>query len=784
MSAESKELSATTNSVTGADSASYSDVRSTSTNNTQNGIEESEASLNTSLAKDKFMSVSSFSANEGDNSSQANNGAAIEPKKDAILTSNENTQEPHSTSTSKESKLSFETPVKPENKLHIEKELDDNFKDNIDSPDSRVESNYESSDSPLRNSQLASGDLLSRGLKHIKKKDGQPFTRKDIQFEFLKILFDDDRRVFTNYFSWCEVPNTVNSLKLTFGELYVRTMAESLKASKVLRDRLLKDPEMGRNVAKVCFLVNVGRINTTVIFLPDMRTTYRTFHPIPSLQSDHNGPRKPLQDTPRLKTILKAVCDGQEHLQTLLDVLRSPAPNKPNTNVIKLIFLMSQFFQCIPFHGEDSSRDQSTLQHLLDPTLTPLPAGPQNKFMEFFLEENVCPKSRAERFLWLLYTYLETSFTPEELEKNPFHPGVIPPKKYLSEEEVEACDLEPETEIAYAKRMYDLRLSHLGEESGPGNSKKGSRLLKDKSPLKKQLINDNGLTSGSEIPEEPAGEAILPDGSEAADESVQTEDSGRPNCVQRLIPDRKRKKPTPSLGSLVDIEQRSLVVEGKWRNPEFPIQDLPYIKKRVCGPTQTPFVNLINNGTAQTISNRKRLVVKTLVSMAQLIEVTGGIKDKRDEILRSMNRYFQYKKSTTGGLLGIEWEDIRSDLVNGVEAYIYQQLGKDLLTRHQNDILEEDKAYGIEPEPVKRDQFPAISDLELGDLAPVDLTNLEKLGDGHLPEHDFNRVNERLTHEQAIFEIMGAVLLNTIQLKTVGSEACSFDLEAGTMKFA
>lgn len=767
---ETKDLTASTDAPKETSQISNRQDDSVSTNHTKKPDEEGESKLNSSMLSDKAVN-SAFSESTG----------TLEvdyTRKEPFKISFSDGRIDDASASTAITKESSETPVKLVNNTKGEKDIDDEFKDNMGSPDSRAEST--NGDSPIRQSQSTTGDLLTRGLKHIKKKDGQPFTRKDIQHEFLEALFNDDRKVFTNYFSWCEIPNTVNSLKLTFSELYVRTMAESLKASKVLRDRLLKDPEMGKNVAKVCFLVNAGRINTTVIFLPDMRTTYRTYHPIPSLQSDHDGSRKPLQDTPRLKTILKAVCDGQEHLQTLLDVLRSPAPNKPNTNVIKLVFLLSQFFQLIPFHGEDSSRDQSTMQHLQDASSAPLPAGPQNKFMEFFMEDNICPKNRAERLLWLLYTYLETSFTAEELEQNPFNPGVIPPKKYLTDEETMACDIEPEPEIAYAKRMYDLRLSHLGDDSGQTNLKKGSRLMKDKIPIKKQLLNDGGLTSGSENPEDTVGEATLIDGNDALDEG---DEAGRPNCVQRLVPDRKRKKPTPSLGSLVDIEQRSLVVEGKWRNPEFPIKNLSNIKKRVCGPTKASFVNLISNGTAQTISNRKRLVVKTLVSMAQLIEVTGDISEVRDGILKRMNRFFHYKKRSMG-LLGIEWEDIRYELVNGVEAYLYQQLGKDLHSRQQNDVSEEDKSYGIEPEHVKRDQYPAMSDLELGDLAPVDLANLEKLGEGHIPEHDFNRVNERLAHEQAVFEIMGAVLLNTIKLKTVGSETCRFDLEMETMRFS
>lgn len=42
-------------------------------------------------------------------------------------------------------------------------------------------------------------------------------------------------------------------------------------------------------------------------------------------------------------------------------------------------------------------------------------------------------------------------------------------------------------------------------------------------------------------------------------------------------------------------------------------------------------------------------------------------------------RYFKYKKSIGNRLVGIEWEDIRYDLVHGVESYLYEKFGKSLI---------------------------------------------------------------------------------------------------------
>jgi Ino eighty subunit 1 len=72
-------------------------------------------------------------------------------------------------------------------------------------------------------------------LPHLKKEDGEPFWRVDIQYDFLKAIFDDDRPVFTNPYE--------AHLKHNFADLYIDTMSRSSKCSKVLRDKLLSDRE-------------------------------------------------------------------------------------------------------------------------------------------------------------------------------------------------------------------------------------------------------------------------------------------------------------------------------------------------------------------------------------------------------------------------------------------------------------------------------------------------------------------------------------------------------------
>jgi Ino eighty subunit 1 len=94
-------------------------------------------------------------------------------------------------------------------------------------------------------------------VRHLKKEDGEPLFRRDIQYDFLRAVFDNEQKVFTNSY---DVP----AAKQTFADLYIDTMARSSKTSKVLRDKLLSDREAAKSMAMVCLLVNVGRMNTTL----------------------------------------------------------------------------------------------------------------------------------------------------------------------------------------------------------------------------------------------------------------------------------------------------------------------------------------------------------------------------------------------------------------------------------------------------------------------------------------------------------------------------------------
>jgi len=93
-------------------------------------------------------------------------------------------------------------------------------------------------------------------IRHLKKEDGVPLWRRDIQYDFLKYVFEDEQKVFHKV--------SDGSYGHTFADIYLDAMAKSSKCSKILKDKLLTERPAALNMAMVCLLVNVGRMNTTL----------------------------------------------------------------------------------------------------------------------------------------------------------------------------------------------------------------------------------------------------------------------------------------------------------------------------------------------------------------------------------------------------------------------------------------------------------------------------------------------------------------------------------------
>ena len=117
-----------------------------------------------------------------------------------------------------------------------------------------------------RNANGTIGSVYSGNkIKHLKKEDGIPLWRKDIQLEFLRCVFNDENKVFTKAYD--------GTKGHTFADIYVDAMARSSKTSKILKEKLLADRDGAMHMAMICLLVNVGRMNTTLNCNYFMHTT-------------------------------------------------------------------------------------------------------------------------------------------------------------------------------------------------------------------------------------------------------------------------------------------------------------------------------------------------------------------------------------------------------------------------------------------------------------------------------------------------------------------------------
>ena len=286
-------------------------------------------------------------------------------------------------------------------------------------------------------------------VRHIKKVDGEPLWRKDIQLRFLELVVNDETPCFTRVGD--------SKKNMPFVDIYIDAVIRSSRTSKVLRDRLGSDREAAVHMAMICLLVNVGRMNTTLNFFPEMRAQLRTYHSIPSLQMySSQKDYKPLQDAPRLKSILKGACEDDPDEPKSFEQLRERGV--PRTNPVNMIFVLSHYMPKI---------SETHMPHPID-------------FFDLFVRSSVSSESRARAFLWLMWWYLESGFTKEDALNNPFGPGTypdgvseqnaealptkVPELEFLSEEDGDAENVDTEDERRFADKMREERRKILLED--------------------------------------------------------------------------------------------------------------------------------------------------------------------------------------------------------------------------------------------------------------------------------------------------------------------------------
>ncbi len=333
----------------------------------------------------------------------------------------------------------------------------------------------------IRKENRADRTSLNNGLiRSLKKAEGEPLMRRDIQMSLLEHIFHDDTKVFTCFDG--------SGRKMTFGDLYTEDLLQSNKLSKTLKEKFMSDMPATKRVAMVALLVNIGRINTTLVFTP---TQTRTYNPIPTFQAGASDKGKMLQDAPRLKGILKGACEGQKSPGTweILMAAQSAATIRPLSNPINLIFLFA------------SNALRLSCNHF----------GPPNAdFNYIFSNPTLSSASRARAFLWLCYFYLETNGSLEEAEANPFGSPEgdlrVPPLEAISEADAETENVDTPEEIAYGLTMGEERRRYLAQvelnkvdASGTGERK--SRMVKiTGTPILPRLSSSHLDVDGTPVP--------------------------------------------------------------------------------------------------------------------------------------------------------------------------------------------------------------------------------------------------------------------------------------------
>lgn len=361
--------------------------------------------------------------------------------------------------------------------------------------------------------------LINSRSRHLKKNDGEPYWRNEIQFKFLMSLFFNHNRVFRNpYFNTFhgfDWPNHFNYYKdengnvhenkgemLNFFELYLITLLKSSKISKILKARLMVDIHYALNFSIICLLVNIGRLNTTVNFDYEMRSQFRTYHSIPSLQvgnqdkliekyypialnkdsndvdlkindggltmengkivklkknsSSSNNLKntntinennstystvKPLQDTPRIKSILKSVNDlSGNSLKSYSDFVKAISKEFHGLNIVSVIF-----FIC----ANEYEIGQSFFPFDLTEPVNSKSLSTGSLLNDIWLRPKLKSTDKLQKFLWLIYTIMETGLSLPKILLNPFNEKPISPLQIEN-----SVDLPSEISIIDHKKPY------------------------------------------------------------------------------------------------------------------------------------------------------------------------------------------------------------------------------------------------------------------------------------------------------------------------------------------
>lgn len=121
---------------------------------------------------------------------------------------------------------------------------------------------------------------------------------------------------------------------------------------------------------------------------------------------------------------------------------RIRAGNVPSTNIANLLFVLN---------GNATNISRQHFQ-----------TNPPLGFHDLFVPVNLCSQDRARVFLWLMFNYLESGenpFSPPGWTEK--HPDIVPPMRMLTQQEMEAENVDPPEELELARQLTENRQNFL-----------------------------------------------------------------------------------------------------------------------------------------------------------------------------------------------------------------------------------------------------------------------------------------------------------------------------------
>jgi Ino eighty subunit 1 len=89
--------------------------------------------------------------------------------------------------------------------------------------------------------------------------------RHDLQWDALSLIFSNISYRFTPpSYPHPSTPLFPTDRTWSFAELYLDCISNSSRANKSLKDKMSESTDFAVNFGKLCLLINVGRINTTL----------------------------------------------------------------------------------------------------------------------------------------------------------------------------------------------------------------------------------------------------------------------------------------------------------------------------------------------------------------------------------------------------------------------------------------------------------------------------------------------------------------------------------------